>query len=164
MDLTQDCRIEEILDWNFAAAVVKDKTKKGRQNALRQIREECKELSEAIKNNDDKEQLDAICDILWVCVGYAYRMDWDISGALDEVHASNFSKLLLGDECNPENLKEDFATLEEKGKEGLKVVTADYGDPDVVPTGSIQDSHNKVCKPLKFVPPYLTLFVGEPND
>ncbi|MBL7344923.1 hypothetical protein, partial [Escherichia coli] len=73
---------------------------------------------------------------------------------------------LLGDECNPENLKEDFATLEEKGKEGLRVVTADYGDPDVIPTGSIQDSHNKVCKPLKFVEPYLELLFeqsGEPN-
>lgn len=168
MDHTQDCRIEAIQDLNFAWAVKKDYTKKGRQNALRQIREEAKELAGAIKANDDVEQLDALCDLIWVAVGYAYRMNWDISGALDEVYASNFSKLLLGnDECNPENLKDSFAALEAKGREGLRVVTADYGDspddPEAIPTGSIQDKFNKVQKPLKFLGPDLRLYVNNPE-
>jgi len=163
MDVNDECRISQILDLNYAWSVPKDTTKRGKQNALRQVKEEVREMTKAIKENDDVELLDSICDTIWTCCGMAYRLGFNLEGALDEVHASNFSKLLLGDECKHENLKEDFTTLEENGKEGLKVVTANYGDPDVIPTGSIQDSNNKVCKPLKFVPPYLTLFVGEPN-
>lgn len=163
MDITQECKISEILDLNFAWAVPKDKTKRGRQNALRQIREECKELSEAIRLNDDVEQLDALVDILWVVVGYAYRMGWDIEGALNEVYYSNHSKLLLGGQLDPENAEAEIKRLEERGKEGVRVVEADYGDladsEGFVRTGSLQDKYNKVQKPSWFVAPNLERFV-----
>ena len=163
MDITQECRISEILDWNFALGVPKDKTKRGRQNALRQIKEECKELPEAIKNNDDVEQLDALVDILWVVVGYAYRMGWDIEGAMDEVYLSNHTKMLIGGQLDPENAETEIKRLEERGKEGVRVVEADYGDladsEGFVRTGSLQDKYNKVQKPSRFVSPDLWRFV-----
>lgn len=163
MDVNDECRISQILDLNYAWSVPKDTTKRGKQNALRQVKEEVREMTQAVKENDDVELLDSICDIIWVCCGMAYRLGFSLEEALDEVHASNFSKLLLGDECNPENLKEDFAALEEKGKEDLKVVTADYGDAEEISTGSIQDRYNKVCKPKKFIEPDLRPCVNDPE-
>jgi len=71
MDVNDECRISQILDLNYAWAVSKDTTKKGKQNALRQVKEEVREMTQAIKENDDVELLDSICDIIWVCCGMA---------------------------------------------------------------------------------------------
>jgi len=167
MDVTEECRISQILDLNYAWAVPKDTTKRGKQNALRQIKEEVREMTKAIKENDDVELLDSICDTIWTCCGMAYRLGFNLEGALDEVYYSNHSKLLLGDQLNTENAEAEIKRLEENGKENVRVVEADYGDitddPESIRTGSLQDKHNKVQKPSWFVSPDLLAFVNDPE-
>jgi NTP pyrophosphatase (non-canonical NTP hydrolase) len=163
-DFTGD--VSDIIGWNYAAAVPRDTRKKTKQNALKQIREEVKELSQAIQDNDEVEQLDALIDIVWVCVGYAFRANMDIEGALAEVFYSNQTKILLNSRLDYAEV--DMAQLEADGKEGLKVVEADYGDIDqdyfLFRTGTIQDANDKVQKPLGYEPPDLHSFVNLSGD
>lgn len=55
------------------------------------IIEEFTELQLAQK---DTEALDAVCDLIWVLIGYAYSCGWDISRAWDEVARSNMAKIM----------------------------------------------------------------------
>jgi predicted HAD superfamily Cof-like phosphohydrolase len=57
------------------------------------ISEEFAEFLQAYFEKDNVEQLDAVCDLVWVLVGYAKSRGWDIEGAFDEVARSNMSKL-----------------------------------------------------------------------
>lgn len=54
------------------------------------VDEEFNELVSAVK---DVDELDAICDLIWVAIGYALSNGWDIEGAFKEVARSNMSKL-----------------------------------------------------------------------
>lgn len=56
------------------------------------ITEEYGEFVSAFVDGDDTEQLDAVCDLIWVTIGYALSRGWDINGAFQEVVRSNFSK------------------------------------------------------------------------
>jgi predicted HAD superfamily Cof-like phosphohydrolase len=57
------------------------------------IAEEAQELSVAIGNNDQVEQLDALIDILVVTVGAIHSMGANGEGAWNEVMRSNFAKI-----------------------------------------------------------------------
>lgn len=57
------------------------------------IREEVKELHDAIEANDDVEQLDAIIDILVVTIGAGLSRGWDLQAAWDEVMRTNLAKI-----------------------------------------------------------------------
>ena len=57
------------------------------------ISEEFAEFLQAYFDKDNTEQLDAVCDLIWVLVGYAKSRGWDVEGAFDEVARSNMSKL-----------------------------------------------------------------------
>jgi hypothetical protein len=57
---------------------------------MKLIDEEYKELKDA---TSDVERLDAVCDLMWVAVGYAIANGWLIRTAWDEVARSNMSKL-----------------------------------------------------------------------
>lgn len=59
------------------------------------IREEYKEWQDARGDNgfNHKEDLDAVCDLIWVLIGYAKSMGYDIEGAFAEVVRSNNSKI-----------------------------------------------------------------------
>lgn len=57
------------------------------------VKEEIQEFWDGIKNNDDIETLDGICDSIWVLVGYAHSKGWKIIPAFDEVVRSNMSKV-----------------------------------------------------------------------
>lgn len=57
------------------------------------IDEEHKELSEAIKQNDRVEQLDALIDILVVTIGAIHSLGADGEGAWKEVMRTNFAKI-----------------------------------------------------------------------
>tara|TARA_Y100000389_G_C17400022_1_gene484789 strand:- start:234 stop:893 length:660 start_codon:yes stop_codon:yes gene_type:complete len=61
------------------------------------ITEECKELQDAVKDNDPIETRDALADILYVVYGMQYRLGIDGNKDFDIVHSSNMSKL-----CNNE--------------------------------------------------------------
>jgi predicted HAD superfamily Cof-like phosphohydrolase len=57
------------------------------------IVEEFWEFQDAIKANDDAEQLDACFDMIWVIVGYMKSRGWDCEAAWDEGAKSNLSKI-----------------------------------------------------------------------
>ena len=57
------------------------------------INEELEELKEAIKNNDLKETIDALTDILYVTYGAGHAFGVNLDNCFDEVQRSNMSKL-----------------------------------------------------------------------
>lgn len=71
----------------------------------RLVREECRELTQAVarwasarygseqEHAAQLEILDAICDSIYVLIGLALKMGFNLDGAFREVHRSNMSKL-----------------------------------------------------------------------
>ena len=57
------------------------------------INEELEEFKNAIKNNDLKEAVDALTDILYVTYGAGHAFGVDLDKCFDEVQRSNMSKL-----------------------------------------------------------------------
>ena len=57
------------------------------------IQEEYTELMDAINNGDDDEVLKELCDLVYVCVGFAVTYGWSFDTAFNRVHQSNMSKL-----------------------------------------------------------------------
>ena len=63
------------------------------------IEEELSELKEAINNNDLKEAVDALTDILYVTYGAGHAFGVNLDECFDEVQRSNMSK--LGEDGKP---------------------------------------------------------------
>ena len=63
------------------------------------IDEELNEFKEAIKNNDLKEAVDALTDILYVTYGAGHAFGVNLDECFDEVQRSNMSK--LGEDGKP---------------------------------------------------------------
>ena len=63
------------------------------------ISEELEELKDAIKNNDLKETIDALTDILYVTYGAGHAFGVDLDKCFEQVQNSNMSK--LGDDGKP---------------------------------------------------------------
>ena len=63
------------------------------------INEELEELKGAIKNNDLKETVDALTDILYVTYGAGHAFGVNLDECFDEVQKSNMSK--LGEDGKP---------------------------------------------------------------
>jgi len=63
------------------------------------INEELEELKEAIKNNDLKETIDALTDILYVTYGAGHAFGVNLDECFDEIQKSNMSK--LGEDGKP---------------------------------------------------------------
>ena len=57
------------------------------------ISEELEEFKEAIKNNDLKEAVDALTDILYVAYGAGHAFGINLDKCFNEVQESNMSKL-----------------------------------------------------------------------
>ena len=57
------------------------------------INEEFWEFQDAIKANDEVEQLDACMDMIWVILGYCKMKGYDVDGAWTEDARSNLAKL-----------------------------------------------------------------------
>jgi len=57
------------------------------------IKEEVRELEESIRNQDLRETVDALADILYVVYGAGISFGIDMDQAFDLVHRSNMSKL-----------------------------------------------------------------------
>lgn len=72
-----------------------DATISAEQAALRQalIEEETSELREAVADQDIVAVADALADIVYVAYGTACVYGIDLDAVLDEVHASNMTKL-----------------------------------------------------------------------
>ena len=57
------------------------------------INEEFWEFQDALKVNDDVEQLDACMDMIWVILGYCKMKGFNVDGAWAEVARSNLAKI-----------------------------------------------------------------------
>ena len=57
------------------------------------VREEFKELQDAIIAGDEQEQFDALLDIVVVCIGAMHSMGADPDGGWKEVMQTNFAKI-----------------------------------------------------------------------
>lgn len=57
------------------------------------ISEEFHEFLTAYIEGNDLKELDGCCDLIWVILGYTLSRGWDFDGAMNEVAASNMSKL-----------------------------------------------------------------------
>jgi predicted HAD superfamily Cof-like phosphohydrolase len=68
------------------------------------IQEEFKELMDAISNEEDDEVLKELCDLVYVCIGFAVTYGWSFDTAFNRVHTSNMSKL---DEKGKPTYRED---------------------------------------------------------
>ena len=68
-------------------------TKKINDLRIELIGEELEEFNEAIKNNDLKEAVDALTDILYVTYGAGHAFGVNLDKCFDEVQRSNMSKL-----------------------------------------------------------------------
>jgi predicted HAD superfamily Cof-like phosphohydrolase len=62
------------------------------------IREEVKELEDAVKNHDFKEVVDALADILYVVYGAGDSFGVDLDEAYQIVHSSNMTKICVSEE------------------------------------------------------------------
>lgn len=60
---------------------------------LKLIDEEVSELKQAVIDNNDLEQLDALIDILVVTIGAIHSAGFDAEGAWKEVMRTNFAKI-----------------------------------------------------------------------
>lgn len=156
--------ISECLDIFYSWGIPRGKqTKKAQKNSVKFIREELRELQQAVYEDDRQGMLDACADIIVITLDFAYRNELPIEEGLTLVNMSNSTKTLVGDELD--NCQDSIEALEAKGYEGLRVVRADYtGFEDAIPTGSIVDKDGKVRKPLKFVEPYLHLLFEDEQE
>ena len=114
------------------------------------IREETKELEEAIRDRDIVEILDAICDLMYVAVGNAtmvFGLKDKLIPAYAEVQASNMSKSCASEE-------EAKATVEERSKEHGECYYRQVGDRYVV----YRKSDDKVMKSINYFAPNLEQF------
>ncbi|MDG6880982.1 Phosphoribosyl-ATP pyrophosphohydrolase [Phocoenobacter uteri] len=84
--------MKRTLEWFEVALSHKVSNKECIDVQYKCIAEEFLELQDAINSDNEVEQLDAICDIIVSCIGYAYLNSWDVISAIEEVNKSNFSK------------------------------------------------------------------------
>ena len=95
---------EKVVDFNRQFGVLKDDTLNAKTEIIKEnpgeveaclklIREEVRELEDAVKDNDFVETVDALTDILYVVYGMGARIGVDMDKALSLVHDNNMSKL-----------------------------------------------------------------------
>jgi NTP pyrophosphatase (non-canonical NTP hydrolase) len=60
---------------------------------IKLINEEYEEVLEAIEKGNPDEVLKELCDLVYVCVGFAVTYGWSCDTAFSRVHDSNMSKL-----------------------------------------------------------------------
>ena len=70
-----------------------------RQFRRRLIQEEYEEVIDAIDSKKADEVLKELCDLVYVCIGFAATYGWAFDTAFNRVHESNMSK--LDKESNP---------------------------------------------------------------
>ena len=68
------------------------------------ITEEYEEVLNAIEKGTPDEVLKELCDLVYVCVGFAVTYGWSFDTAFNRVHTSNMSKL---DEKGKPTYRED---------------------------------------------------------
>lgn len=66
------------------------------------IYEEYDELFKALSAEDPVAALDALCDLVYVCIGTAIEFGWSFDAAFNRVHDSNMTKFKDGVHFRPD--------------------------------------------------------------
>jgi len=116
--------------------------------AMKLIREEVKELEEAVKTGDYIETVDALADILYVVYGMGARIGMDMDKAFRLVHDNNMSKLCLTEEEARESVEYYLMNKEKLGYDSPNYRLANDNQHYVV----YNESTKKVLKSIKWKP------------
>ena len=105
--------IESLIEYDSQVEYEKEKQDTKELLELRKalIKEEYEEVMDAIENKKPEDILKELCDLVYVCVGFATTYGWNFDVAFNRVHYSNLSKL---DENGKPILREDGKVLKSK--------------------------------------------------
>jgi NTP pyrophosphatase (non-canonical NTP hydrolase) len=150
---------DKVVDFNYEFGVLSSKTLQPNLNifdkdpkqvefCLKLIREEVKELEQAVKDKDYTETVDALADIMYVVLGMGARIGVNMDEAFNLVHENNMSKL-----CKTEEEAQRTVDYYESNKEKLGYDTPAYRKAhDDVHWVVYNKSTNKVLKSIEWVP------------
>jgi hypothetical protein len=126
--------------------------------AMKLIREEMRELEEAVKTKDYVETVDALADILYVVYGMGTRIGVNMDQVFDIVHQNNMSKLCSSEEDAKASVEYYLANKEKLGYDSPSYRLAEDGKHYVV----YNQTTKKVLKSIKWQPVDLS-FVMKTN-
>lgn len=119
---------------------------------LKLIREEIKELEQAVVDNNFVEVVDALGDALYVIYGMAARIGVDIDKAFDLIHENNMSKLCQSEEEAIKSVEYYEKNMDTLGYDSPSYRPSDDGNRWVV----FNKSTKKVLKSVDYKPVDLT--------
>lgn len=149
----------KIFEFNRIAGNFISVDKQKLQNQIKLIKEELRELEEAVETDNCKETLDGINDVLVTALGFAQMLEhqnYDVHGGLSEVAENNLTK---------------FPSTYDIVADTIKWYETEY--PDVVLTPSydqdrsvwvIKDQNGKVRKPINYEGVVLTNYLPKGYD
>ena len=110
------------------------------------IKEELQELEDAVKENNTKEIIDALSDILYVTYGMGIEMGIDLDKSFDIVHNSNMTKF-----CKTE--QDAIDTVEWYKENDIRYDSPCYKkSPDGKHWVVYNKSNDKALKSIKYTP------------
>lgn len=119
---------------------------------MKLIREEMKELEQAVKEKDFVETVDALADLIYVINGMSCRIGVSMDAAFDLVHENNMSKL-----CKTEEEAKESVEYYLQNKDKLGYDSPAYRKAaDNVHWVVYNQSTKKVLKSIKWKPVDLT--------
>ncbi len=114
------------------------------------IKEEVKELEEAIEQKNFTEVIDALTDILYVTYGAGAAFGIDLDKAYDIVHNSNMSKLCISEQ-EAQKTVEEYLNQYKKGN--TKYDSPAYKlAPDEINYVVYNESSGKSLKSINYIP------------
>jgi len=148
---------EKVVDFNHEFGVLPSKNLTPKKDifdkdpnqvefCLKLIREECKELEQAVKEKDYVETVDALADILYVVYGMGARIGLNLDNAFTLVHENNMSKL-----CKTEEEAKRSVEYYQQNKEKFGYDSPAYRKaPDDVHWVVYNQSTKKVLKSIEW--------------
>jgi NTP pyrophosphatase (non-canonical NTP hydrolase) len=150
---------EKVVDFNVQFGVLESRNLVPKPNILNEdpktvefclklIREEMKELEDAVKEKNMIETVDALGDILYVVYGMMARLGIDADYAFKLIHENNMSKL-----CQNEDEARRTVQYYEENKEKLGYDTPTYRKAmDNIHWVVYNESTKKVLKSIEYKP------------
>ena len=157
--MSNGTNFENVVDFNLNFGVLQNSTLKHKPNifdedpkqvefCLSLIREEMKELEQAVKDKDYVETVDALADILYVVYGMGARIGINLDQAFEMVHQNNISKL-----CKSEQEAIDSVNFYIQNKEKLGYDSPSYRKaPDNIHWVVYNQSTKKILKSIQWKP------------
>jgi len=155
----QQSNFQKVIEFNLNFGVIENNKLIPNPNILNQdqnkieyclklIREEMKELEDAVKDKNYIETVDALTDILYVVYGMGCRIGIDMDKSFDLVHNNNMSKL-----CNTEEEAKETVKWYIDNKEKLGYDSPTYRKAlNDINWIVYNDSTKKILKSIKWKP------------